>query len=85
MREIELNHKGRKGVDQSKEEIIGLVNRDSVIVSHHAQVRMFERNISTDALLAAIRDGEIIESYLDDEPCPSVLMLGFIGDHACIT
>lgn len=43
---------------------------------------MFERNISTDDLFSAIRAGEIIESYLDDEPCPSVLMLGFIRDHA---
>jgi len=31
---------------------------------------------------SAIRTGEIIESYPDDEPCPSILMLGFIGDHA---
>ncbi|MFA7073058.1 DUF4258 domain-containing protein [Methanoculleus bourgensis] len=40
------------------------------------------RNISTDDLFSAIRAGEIIESYLDDKPCPSVLMLGFIRDHA---
>jgi len=43
---------------------------------------MFERNISTDDLLSAIKVGEIIESYPDDEPCPSPLMLGFIRDHA---
>lgn len=40
------------------------------------------RNISTDDLLSAITAGEIIESYPDDEPCPSLLMLGFIRDHA---
>jgi hypothetical protein len=40
------------------------------------------RSISTDDLLSAIRVGEIIESYPDDEPCRSVLMLGFICDHA---
>ncbi|MBP2147183.1 hypothetical protein J2129_002637 [Methanofollis sp. W23] len=28
-----------------------------------------------------IRSGEVIESYPDDEPCPSRLMLGFIGDR----
>jgi len=33
-------------------------------------------------LLSAIRSGEIIESYPDDEPCPSLLMLGFIRNHA---
>jgi hypothetical protein len=69
-------------VNHSRDEIVELVDRDSVIISHHARVRMFERNISTDDLLSAIRVGEIIESYPDDEPCPSVLMLGFICDHA---
>jgi hypothetical protein len=39
---------------------------------------MFERNISTDDLFSAIKVSEIIESYPDDEPCPSLLMLGFI-------
>ncbi|WP_292410830.1 MULTISPECIES: DUF4258 domain-containing protein [unclassified Methanoculleus] len=69
-------------MNRSKDEIIELVDRDSVIISHHARVRMFERNISTDDLLAAIRVGEIVEAYSDDEPCPSLLMLGFIRDHA---
>ncbi|MGC9445162.1 MAG: DUF4258 domain-containing protein [Candidatus Methanospirareceae archaeon] len=26
-----------------------------------------------------ITNGEILEDYRNDEPCPSVLMLGFIG------
>ena len=69
-------------MNHSRDEIVELVDRDSVIISHHARVRMFERNISTDDLLSAIRVGEIIESYPDDEPCPSLLMLGFICDHA---
>lgn len=29
-----------------------------------------------------MKTGEIIESYPDDEPCPSVLMIGFIRDAA---
>jgi len=78
----EVIHKGRRDVNRSRDRIIGLVDQDSVIISYHARVRMFERNISTDDLFLAIRTGEIIESYPDDEPCPSVLMLGFIGDHA---
>ncbi|WP_349238287.1 DUF4258 domain-containing protein, partial [Methanoculleus sp. 7T] len=36
---------------------------------------MFERNVSTDDLFLVIRTGEIIESYPEDEPCPSLLML----------
>ncbi|MFA7073057.1 hypothetical protein [Methanoculleus bourgensis] len=37
----EMNRRGRKGVDHSKDEIIELVGRDSVIISHHARVRMY--------------------------------------------
>ena len=40
---------------------------------------MFERNISTDDLIAIISTGEIIEDYPKDEPCPSVLMIGLIN------
>jgi len=40
---------------------------------------MFERNVSTDELIAIISLGEIIEEYPDDEPCPSVLIMGFIN------
>ena len=40
---------------------------------------MFECNVSTDELIAIISLGEIIEEYPDDEPCPSVLIMGFIN------
>jgi len=46
------------------------------------RVRMFERNISTDELIVIISTGEIIETYSDDEPCPSVLIMGFIDTVA---
>lgn len=65
-----------------KEEINRFAECDAVIISHHARVRMFERNISTDDLQSIIRNGEIIESYPDDDPCPAVLMLGFIREDA---
>ena len=42
-------------MNRGRDEIAELVDRDSVIISHHARVRMFERNISTDALLSVIR------------------------------
>ena len=41
---------------------------------------MFERYISTEDMLSILKNGEIIEQYSDDEPCPSVLMLGYISD-----
>ena len=55
---------------------------DAVLISHHARLRMFERNVSTDDLLAVVAFGEIIETYPDDEPCPSALILGFINHVA---
>lgn len=61
--------------------IAELIRNDAVLISHHARVRMFERNISTDDLLDVLTSGEVIEEYPDDEPCPSALILGFIN-HA---
>lgn len=58
------------------------VERDAVFISGHARSRMFERNISTDELLEIVAHGEIIEEYPDREPCPAVLILGFINHTA---
>jgi len=50
----------------------------SIIFSAHARVRMFERGISSEDILHILTDGEIIEEYEDDTPCPSFLMLGYL-------
>jgi hypothetical protein len=55
-----------------------LIKSGEIFISHHARVRMFERNVSTDDLMTIISSGEIIEEYPDDEPCPSLLIMGFI-------
>ncbi len=47
--------------------------------SGHAIRRMFERKISKSDVVEVLKNGEIIEEYMDDEPFPSYLMLGFIG------
>jgi len=39
---------------------------------------MFERRIDTDAVVSAVRNGEVIESYPDDEPYPTYLILGYV-------
>jgi len=52
--------------------------RISVLRKLHRKQGSFERNVSTDNLIAIISSGEIIETYPDDEPCPSILMIGFI-------
>jgi len=42
----------------------------------HASKRMFEREISNDDVENVLRNGEIIESYDDDYPLPSMLING---------
>jgi hypothetical protein len=64
----------------TKERIADLIVSGEILISHHARVRMFERNVSTDDLIAVISLGEIIETYPDDEPCPSVLIMGLIEE-----
>jgi len=61
-----------------KEKITGMIDSEEILISHHARVRMFERNVSTDDLITLISSGEIIEEYPEDEPCPSVLIMGLI-------
>jgi len=58
------------------------VEREAVVITGHARIRMFERNISTDELLDIVARGEVIEEYPDREPCPAVLILGFINGIA---
>jgi hypothetical protein len=57
-----------------------LVENDDFVISSHARTRMFQRNVSTDEIKSIILLGEVIEEYPDDEPCPSVLILGFLKD-----
>ena len=54
------------------------VEEDNFVISTHARIRMFQRNVSTDDIKGTVLKGEIIEVYIDDEPCPSALLLGFL-------
>jgi hypothetical protein len=51
----------------------------AVRFTRHAFERVFERAIPPDAVLRIIEEGEVIASYPDDLPFPSVLILGFEG------
>ena len=42
-----------------KGKISDLIESGEILISHHARVRMFERDISTDDLIAVISSGEI--------------------------
>ena len=47
----------------------------------HALQRMFERNITVEAVHRVLKTGSVIEKYPEDKPYPSFLILGFIGNR----
>ena len=59
------------------EKIKTYFNNDQFLITNHAQIRMFQRNISTNVIRSIIRNSEIIEMYLDDKPYPSALFLAY--------
>lgn len=58
------------------------MNVRRIMFSQHAFIRMFERGISPAAVKRGVRTGESIESYPDDQPFPSVLLLHFEAGRA---
>jgi len=59
------------------DEIKSYLERDQFIISNHARMRMFQRNVTTEMIMEMIHGGEVIEQYPNDFPCPSVLILGY--------
>ena len=47
--------------------------------SGHAVTRLYERGLSKDDVLQALKHGELIVDYPDDKPYPSRLILGYSG------
>ena len=47
----------------------------------HAIQRMFQRRVSEEEVKQVVVTGETIETYPDDKPFPSRLMLGWIGSR----
>ena len=47
----------------------------------HAIQRMFQRNISVEEARQVVAGGEAIETYPDDKPFPSRLLLGWNGSR----
>jgi len=52
-----------------------------VLYSRHAIERMFQRAIPPEEVVAVLQAGEIIASYPEDTPYPSLLLLGTAQDH----
>lgn len=55
------------------------VNR--IVFRIHAIKRMFQRSISPANVRRVLETGEIIETYPEDTPYPSRLMLGWVGSR----
>jgi len=62
------------------DEIKRLIQRDQFMITKHARIRMFERDITTDMIIEMITNRQVIEEYPDDFPCPSYLILGFCNE-----
>jgi len=51
------------------------MNCQKIVFTQHAFTRMFARELTTETVKEAIRSGEVIASYPDDQPYPSFLLL----------
>lgn len=54
----------------------------SFVYRVHAIERMFQRDIFEEEVEDVVNFGETIESYLDDQPYPSYLVLGYVQKRA---
>lgn len=50
-------------------------------ITRHCQRCCDSREISLEDIQNVINDGELIETYPNDYPYPSCLILGYIGNH----
>ncbi len=57
------------------------MERGSIIFRAHAVRRMFERRIGVEDVRHILYEGEVIESYPDDTPFPSRLILGWLDNR----
>jgi len=56
-----------------------LNDKQRLVFRVHAVQRMFERGIAKEDIRQALKTGKTIEAYPEDQPCPSRLVLGWIG------
>ncbi|MCL2605086.1 MAG: DUF4258 domain-containing protein [Defluviitaleaceae bacterium] len=63
------------------ESIQSLYNGNAVKHREHFILRIKERSIRRKEISHAILTGKIIEQYPDDEPLPSILILGYTKDN----
>lgn len=49
---------------------------ETIAITEHARIRLIEREITINDVVACITNGELIKQYEDDKPFPSCLILG---------
>ncbi len=59
-----------------------MIGKEQILWRNHILVRMRQRGIRIADVINCINTGEIIESYEDDYPFPSVLILGKNEDNS---
>src|SRR5665647_1016626 len=67
----------------NRDKLKHFLTEDAFIISNHARVRMFQRNISTENIKEVIFLGQIIEDYPENDPCPSALFFGYFEGSPC--
>ncbi len=60
----------------SKEDVLNAFHKD-VIIKLHAYDRIKQRELNLEMIENAILEDDIVESYPDDYPLSSILLLGF--------
>lgn len=58
------------------QQIIQSINAKAFRVSDHADEEAYSDSLTFDEIYGAVRGGEIIEQYPDDQPYPSCLIYG---------
>ena len=62
------------------ESIRAMIVGNAAKFTQHFKIRIKERGIRFSEVKQALLSGEIIEQVLDDQPIPSVLVLGYAND-----
>lgn len=63
------------------EQIREKFNASEFRITRHCQRRCDSREISIEDIQNVINEGEVIETYPNDYPYPSCLILGYIANH----
>ena len=61
-----------------------LIKKDQIVWRNHILERMRQRGIRISDVISCINTGEIIETYKNDYPFPSILILGKTSNNSSL-